>query len=167
MKRINLKTLLLVLVTTCLVSCNQTDNLSTIFLKHNKKMTDIVHHVGGKPTSIEKWTDSEIENLRIEDNYILIFDGIEENDQIIDGTFTFKVIKTTVVGKYTVDAKSKKIYTKSIHVDGSETDAPAKEAVKAMYNLTQYDGDSNTFKLYYKREFDDSMKPFMMFKRAK
>lgn len=150
-----------------LSGCNQNDDLTEIFLKYNKKLTNIVERKSGKPTPYKKWKKSEEERLREPVNYILTFSGIEKNGEIANGTFIFKLVNQTITGNYFVDGKSRKIWTTNVHTEsGNDSDSPAKEVIKAMKNLKHYEGDSNTFSLYYKDELSENSNPYMLFKRG-
>ncbi len=170
MKKTNFKILIsFVLIAIGLTSCNQTDNLSTIFLKGGKKMTNIAYHSKGKAIPLlGNLDENEANNISNESNYILILDGTETNDKIENGTFTFKLIDTTINGTWRVDGKSRKFSMRKSGVynlsSRESKDRVALETFNAINDTYKYSGDNKTLLLYYNDKHKS--KPFLMFKGA-
>lgn len=179
-KRHLLLMVLLSIITIGLSSCNDTDNLTKIFIDQPKKMSDIVKRVGGKPQPVQTWSQvkdasgtSEASRLSDNANYILTFKGIEDNDKIEKGTFEFKLVKKTLHGEWSVDAKSRKM--KMVVTSGTaDSDKPAQiiyEALKGRdfnqkSNVEYYEGDSNTLKIFfYESAASTKAEHYMMFRR--
>ncbi|EGJ71149.1 hypothetical protein Bcop_0942 [Bacteroides coprosuis DSM 18011] len=146
----------LFLIVAALTSCNDTDDVSAIFTKENKKMTLIFEDRGKETKPFDVWEGNEelkkksIELRDKEGNYTFTFDGLEE-DGWISGNFEGKIVNTKLYGTWSADGKSNAMSIKVNRTDGPrETDPLAIEFFNSFPNIYKYVGDTRSISLYYK-----------------
>ena len=112
--------LFIISIVTALSSCNDTDDLTSIFTKNPKKMTMIFRKKGSTRVPIlQDWSSENPEEAQAIEkcaqvaaepgNYILSYDGSEE-DGTIQGRFKFKLVTVTLEGKWGADGKKQTIW---------------------------------------------------------
>ena len=143
---------------TALTSCNDTDDLSAIFANKGKKLTNILRQGSKGPIPITdfwpvediKGKEKSYELLRDAKNYLISFDGIEEDGKIT-GNFSAKGVNVNLTGSWKADGKSGKISLSIKNSSGTESDSIAKEYIEALKNVYKYKGDKNNLYLYYEK----------------
>ena len=147
----------ILLLVTAFSSCNDTDDLTSIFIKSDKKLTTLWQTPHNKPKEIDLWNKDEDaynksqELKKIDENFSLSFDGTEDNEKI-SGTLKGKAVKMQITGTWSADGKSNRMSIKLDHgIDyNKESDILAKEFIKALTSVYKYSGDKNTISLYFK-----------------
>lgn len=136
--------------------CNTEDDLIRIFTGKTWKMSRITiegkesEQFGAIVWDSETAYNRSIELLKAENNFTVIFEGIEVNGELSGNNVTVNGVNVkNATGTWTANGKSNAI-SLSLNISASETDPLAKEFIKGMQNIFKYEGDENQITLYYK-----------------
>ncbi|MDO3390983.1 MULTISPECIES: DUF4847 family protein [Bacteroides] len=136
--------------------CNTEDDLIRIFTGKTWKMSRITiegkenEQFGAIVWDSEAAYNQSIELLKAENNFTVVFEGIEVNGELSGNNVTVNGVKVkNATGTWTADGKNGNI-SLNLKISASETDPLAKEFIKGMQNVFKYEGDENQITLYYK-----------------
>ncbi|NDV59271.1 DUF4847 family protein [Bacteroides sp. 519] len=143
-------------------SCNESDDISGIFLDKQWKLTRILIDNGSSksPIATHYWNGNEEamkksnELLNQKGNFVIQFAGFEENNKITGKNATYSGRATTVAisGNWSVDGESNTFSTTQQSV--SDGDVLGTAFINALKNAYKYTGDYNNLQIYFKEGKD-------------
>lgn len=152
-----IRTLCLSLVAICCISCNNKDDVESIFTEKKWNLSFIAsegsykqyNFWGGEMNgSNVKFTNS-MNALKNTGNFFVEFTGSIDN-LTISGTFSGKGISGVINGKWSANAETREMSTSGTTVSNSESDALAAAFIYGLQNAIRYEGDENNLFIYYK-----------------
>lgn len=144
-------------------SCNDEDDVESIFTSKTWKMTFIA--VEGQTKQFDFWNGddkarlSSMEKLGKEGNFTLTFEG-KADSEVISGTFTGQGINSSVSGSWNANGETNAL-TISVSKSPTESDVLGKAFLNGLKNAQRYEGDVNNLYIYYK---DGQTTKFMAFR---
>ena len=159
-----IRTLMMCIIAICSISCNNNDDVESIFTDKRWNLSFIAsegsykqyNFWGGEMNGSNIKFANSMNALKNTGNFFVEFTGTI-NNRTISGTFSGKGISGVINGKWTAHSETREMSTSGTSVSNSESDVLAAAFIQGLNNAIRYEGDENNLFIYYKDK-DGSVK---------